>query len=707
MFGTIGSAISGVAPVLLAVGVAIAALKYIWDKDIGGIREVTQRFTDWCKGIFSKTFDKVHKDVTKGLSELTKGFGGWSKNVMGPINQGMHGIVTGITGAMKKIIQSIANGVTTVTSWFAKMAPDFNKAIKQIVRFLEWLSPLWKALWTVLKFVVGQVWDWIVGIIKHGWGVFSGIIQLFTHIINGQWKKAFGDLWQIIKNAFLLALDLFGGVELKFAGFFTKILAHTGIFGKVFKAILGPVFKFLETTAKYTWKMAEGIFKGGVQIVSGVIHGLEKGLKLVWKAISTLFHDHASGAMSVLTKLWKAGFGLVKTLAHDWWHGVVDIWKAISALFHGEPGKAMKYLMDAFKNGFKFVRDLLKGYSEAVGIVFKHVGQLISKLVGAAVKWLKDAWKEAITSIGSRLSKWEHALSTTFNSIKTKITSAIKTALTFMKNVFHTELQGIKVLLNTFKSVATSIFNGIKSLITGHSDQAMKFFKQAFKIGVETVHTILKGLLKIADSALGGLPSKFLSWGRKAISSIVSAFSSTGSIRSKVLSIISAVDGALGNLPSKMLGWGKNAIGMFASGIESGIKKIESAVKGVANKVKGFLGFHSPTKEGPLSDSDVYFPNMMKMFTDGIDKNKDKVMKATMGVAVGVQQSITGTQKNVHQFVGNANQTAAHAIHTHNMGNNRQQVININIDGRSAKTDQQLAENIAKQFRTQMSMVFS
>jgi len=81
----------------------------------------------------------------------------------------------------------------------------------------------------------------------------------------------------------------------------------------------------------------------------------------------------------------------------------------------------------------------------------------------------------------------------------------------------------------------------------------------------------------------------------------------------------------LANLPKKMMEWGKNALSGFSEGIKSKVGDLGDSIKGAANKVKNFFGFESPPKEGPLSGSDKWMPNMMTMFGEGITDNLDLV----------------------------------------------------------------------------------
>jgi len=97
----------------------------------------------------------------------------------------------------------------------------------------------------------------------------------------------------------------------------------------------------------------------------------------------------------------------------------------------------------------------------------------------------------------------------------------------------------------------------------------------------------------------------------------------------------------LANLPKKMMEWGKNAITGFTDGIKNKMSSITNAVKGVGDKIKDFLGFHSPPKEGPLSDSDTWMPNMMGMFGEGITDNLDLVYKPVETLSTGFMNKFT------------------------------------------------------------------
>ena len=100
----------------------------------------------------------------------------------------------------------------------------------------------------------------------------------------------------------------------------------------------------------------------------------------------------------------------------------------------------------------------------------------------------------------------------------------------------------------------------------------------------------------------------------------------------------------LENLPSKLLKAGKNAVDEFVNGLLSKLGSVESAAKKIAQKVTNFIGFKSPTKEGPGRHADEWAPNFIQMFAAGLVRGVPTVEKA-------VQSILTNFPKNIRDAV--------------------------------------------------------
>lgn len=81
------------------------------------------------------------------------------------------------------------------------------------------------------------------------------------------------------------------------------------------------------------------------------------------------------------------------------------------------------------------------------------------------------------------------------------------------------------------------------------------------------------------------------------------------------------VDGIVGffiNLPGQALEWGANIVNAFADGIRNAAGAVGNAVASVADTVKGWLGFGSPTEEGPGRFMPSWPQNLVEDYAAGV-----------------------------------------------------------------------------------------
>ena len=99
--------------------------------------------------------------------------------------------------------------------------------------------------------------------------------------------------------------------------------------------------------------------------------------------------------------------------------------------------------------------------------------------------------------------------------------------------------------------------------------------------------------------------------------------------------MVSAVGEKISSLGSSALQWGKDLIDNFVQGIKNNIAKVGDAVKGVADKVKSFLGFSEPD-EGPLKNFHTFGKDMMENYATSIENAQYLVRNAVDDVAADV-----------------------------------------------------------------------
>jgi hypothetical protein len=99
---------------------------------------------------------------------------------------------------------------------------------------------------------------------------------------------------------------------------------------------------------------------------------------------------------------------------------------------------------------------------------------------------------------------------------------------------------------------------------------------------------------------------------------------------------------SLKNIVSQGSLWGSNLISMMASGMRNSFPTLNNAVGAAAGVIQNFLGFHSPTKEGPASDSDRWAGNFVTMFAGGL--RADPIRQRMSLIARSVRNSIEGIE---------------------------------------------------------------
>ena len=100
--------------------------------------------------------------------------------------------------------------------------------------------------------------------------------------------------------------------------------------------------------------------------------------------------------------------------------------------------------------------------------------------------------------------------------------------------------------------------------------------------------------------------------------------------------------------------WGKDLSKEISTSMTSKTSKswITSAAEKVAGWISSYLHFTLPEK-GPLSDMDESMPDMIDLMTEGIDKNKSKVIKSAKNMASDINNEIGSINGNV-SLNGNA-----------------------------------------------------
>jgi TP901 family phage tail tape measure protein len=283
----------------------------------------------------------------------------------------------------------------------------------------------------------------------------------------------------------------------------------------------------------------------------------------------------------------------------------------------------------------------------------------------------------ALVAIGAALVQaynkftWFRTLvDTVWNGIKT----AFMTAFTFIKNIvtiamteissfFGAKLAEIKAFWDENGTQIMAIINAVwggfvkpyllnaMKMITSAMGAAWAAISTAVKIAWTIIKTVISNAITLILGVVkAGLQIMNGDW-KGAFNTLKStALKIWGNIKSGIRNIVNdLIDGAKS--------WGKNMVSMFAAGIANSVGLVAKAAKSIAAKAKEYLGFASPTKRGPASNSDKWAPNFMDMFSSGIQKGIPQLKMAVSDVALTLSdtQNPSGQMRSGNTYNLNIN----------------------------------------------------
>ena len=337
--------------------------------------------------------------------------------------------------------------------------------------------------------------------------------------------------------------------------------------------------------------------------------GLGRGKALAFFAVFLLlalviedFISFMRGDKSLLgTMLERAGVDCEKLRQN-----IVGVWTKIK--------QAIGYIGEGIRN---VVVPIFEGIRTAAVVAFEEIQKAVAKVAPGIAQFFKELSsgkvdKKKWTDIGESIGRIAVGVVAAIAAVKG--ISAIFGVITTVISVVKAVISVIKLAFVVVKSIITviKVVGAVISVLASAFGPVILAIAAAIAIGV----LLWKNWDKIREAA-GNLLE-----GIKA---------TIGNVRDAIVTGIQAAIDWITSLPAEALKWGSDIIDGIVSGIQSAVGRVGEAVKGVADKIKSFLGFSEP-EDGPLSDFHTYMPDMIDLMASGITSGKKKVKDALEGM---------------------------------------------------------------------------
>lgn len=337
----------------------------------------------------------------------------------------------------------------------------------------------------------------------------------------------------------------------------------------------------------------------------GLGHGKALAFFAVFLLLALVIEDFISfmrGDKSLLgTVLEQAGVDCEKLRQN-----IVGVWTKIK--------QAIGYIGKGIRN---VVVPIFEGIRTAAVVAFEEIQQAVAKVAPGISQFFKELSsgkidKKKWTDIGESIGRIAVGVVAVIAAVKG--TSAIFGVITTVISVVKAVISIIKLAFVVVKSIITviKVVGAVISVLASAFGPVILAIAAAIAIGV----LLWKNWDKIREAA-GNL--------------LESIKTTIGNVRDAIVTGIQAAIDWITSLPAEALKWGSDIIDGIVSGIQSAVGRVGEAVKGVADKIKSFLGFSEP-EDGPLSDFHTYMPDMIDLMASGITSGKKKVKDALEGM---------------------------------------------------------------------------
>lgn len=337
----------------------------------------------------------------------------------------------------------------------------------------------------------------------------------------------------------------------------------------------------------------------------GLGHGKALAFFAVFLLLALVIEDFISfmrGDKSLLgTMLERAGVDCEKLRQN-----IVGVWTKIK--------QAIGYIGEGIRN---VVVPIFEGVRTAAVVAFEEIQKAVAKVAPGIAQFFKELSsgkvdKKKWTDIGESIGRIAVGVVAVIAAVKG--ISAIFGVITTVISVVKAVISVIKLAFVVVKSIITviKVVSAVISVLASAFGPVILAIAAAIAIGVLLWKNWDK-IREVAGNLLEGIKTTI------------------GNVRDAIVTGIQAAIDWITSLPAEALKWGSDIIDGIVSGIQFAVGRVGEAVKGVADKIKSFLGFSEP-EDGPLSDFHTYMPDMIDLMASGITSGKKKVKDALEGM---------------------------------------------------------------------------
>jgi len=479
------------------------------------------------------------------------------------------GLLAAAVGPLLIVFGSLIGAIGSIITFVGALSTPLLIIVGVVgVVIAEWVS-----LITVFIVVAKKA-----GLLKLAIEGIKNTIQVFISILKGDTNKALDILIKKFGYSREEAIKFIAKVvDLK-----DKIL----ILANKIKVELIKAFNFLVDKVKEVTKWLYDHRREIMKIIETLV---DFGIKVVETADKVVeFVKRVKAKIMELKATFDKEFNEIKTIVSNKFNEIKDRivtklseWKAtIQGWFNNMPS-TLKELLQGWKAAIvKWTNEQneenkrqFEIWKETLSKWFEAQKKNIKIWFNGWIKSLKQSFEDGKKAISEKLDGWWGAIKGWFTAMPKK---------------------------HIIKSSGRSMIDKVSE---GNKEKKKEFIDKLGKLIVD----VMVGAGKVAFVAA-------IATGREIIKRIIDGVNNKiPALKSRINNVVGYITKPIKSLARTMFTSGKNLIGGLIDGIKSKFGDLKNTVAKGAGIIGNFLGFSSPTKEGPGSKSDKWMPNLMMM----------------------------------------------------------------------------------------------
>ncbi|MET3689897.1 SLT domain-containing protein/phage-related protein/gas vesicle protein, partial [Priestia megaterium] len=480
-----GPLILGLTRIIGIVSVLSAAIVIV----VGSLMKMWGASENLRKSVFN-AFTQIKQVVSSAIAPLVPALNRLKATVLAALNSMVGAKQAGsfwqalgdifarvINFIVTALLPKFRAGLDAIVSFIVKIAPKIGAMVQAVAGFIKVLvstvtngntviGKIFRVAWTVIEFIIKGAWANIKGIVSSGIAIITNIFQLFTNLLQGNWKAAFGNIVAIVKNVFifiwnyinLMALGRILGV---FKSFFVGGIAlfRSG-FGKIsfnVQYFMLAIREFIEKTYTRLTTATGNAFKSMLNWARSILGSMWAFIKSIFTTIYNFyanimrrtyiaFSQGWSGVKSLTLSFLKAVWSFIQSYFKNIYNFYVNILRRIFVIFQSGWRGVYNVTMSIFKSVYSFLKS-----------IFSSIYSTISGAVTKTRQWVSNGWN----------ALWSQT-KTIFGNIKNSITKTYGEIVDGAKKLPGRIGQGIKNMAGGVKGGAIALANTLaKALGTG------------------------------------------------------------------------------------------------------------------------------------------------------------------------------------------------------------------------------------------------